>query len=71
MLLSNAYIDKVGSEGYFEERVDKMISEAEYELRQLTVRLYSRWHFTWALRNAVPAADQMLNTEDLPMDPVV
>jgi hypothetical protein len=31
-----------------------MIREAELELRELRVQLFTRWHFTWAVRNDKP-----------------
>jgi len=36
------------SEGYFAETVDHMLAEAQSELQEMRVKLYTRWHFTWA-----------------------
>ncbi|OCH94926.1 S-adenosyl-L-methionine-dependent methyltransferase [Obba rivulosa] len=38
------------SEGYLPESVDTLIREATTELRDLSVKLYSRWCFAWAVK---------------------
>ncbi|KAI0807727.1 S-adenosyl-L-methionine-dependent methyltransferase [Fomes fomentarius] len=40
------------SEGYLPESVEKMQREAAIELRELRVRLHSRWSFAWAVKKA-------------------
>ncbi len=40
------------SEGYLPESVEKMQREAAMELRELRVRLHSRWSFAWAVKKA-------------------
>jgi hypothetical protein len=47
VLVSPSY---VLSEGYPADTVDMWISEAQKELMELKVRLYSRWSFAWAER---------------------
>jgi len=54
MLRTNALMHIAGmrpllrDEGYSADTVDTWISEAHLELRELRVRLYSRWSFAWA-----------------------
>ena len=38
------------SDGFIEERVDNMLEEAEAELLELRARIYTKWHFTWAIK---------------------
>ncbi|KAI0822861.1 S-adenosyl-L-methionine-dependent methyltransferase [Trametes gibbosa] len=38
------------SEGYLPESVEKMQREAAAELRELRIRIYSRWAFAWAVK---------------------
>ena len=38
------------SEGYLAESVDTMQQNAIAELQDLSVRLYSRWNFAWAVK---------------------
>lgn len=40
------------SEGYLPEAVETMLREAQAELRELRVRLYSRWSFAWAVKKS-------------------
>ncbi|KAH7103025.1 S-adenosyl-L-methionine-dependent methyltransferase [Auriculariales sp. MPI-PUGE-AT-0066] len=42
------------SEGYFEDTVDTFIEEAQQELREQSVHIYSVWHYAWARKTLLP-----------------
>ncbi len=44
------------SEGYLPESVEEMQREATRELQELSVHLYSRWSFAWAVKKVETAA---------------